>query len=208
MSRPPVRRCVLRAAACAALLAGCAIPTDNAPRDISDRDRADPVADNAATGAEGGKARVYLLVTEEGRGPVLVPVSRDVDENSRALITALLQGPTSAELAAQLRTALTSEVSLLSTRLDSGTLTLDFTRELAELSGNTLINALAQIVWTASQLDGVEALRILVEGNATAWPALSGELQSDLLTVFDYQGIVRTSQPAFPAVPTPQQPSS
>ncbi len=205
-------RCTIRgaigAAACTVLLVSCAIPTDTAPRDISDRDRADPVADNAAAGAEGGKVRVYLLVTDESRGPLLEPVSRNVDENSRALITALLQGPTNAELADQLRTALTSDVTLLSTRLESGTLTLDFSRGLAELSGNTLINALAQIVWTASQLDGVEALRILVDGNATAWPALSGELQSDLLTVFDYQGIVRTSQPAFPAVPTPQQPTS
>jgi spore germination protein GerM len=196
---------LLAVAACAAVTVSCAIREDPAPRDIAEKDRPDLVAGNAAAGGEGGTARVYLLVPDDGAGRRLQAVRRNVLETPQDLIASLLQGPTSDELSEQVRTALPSGLTLLSSRTDSGTLTLDFSEELRELTGDSLINAIAQIVWTTSQIEGIEAFRVLVEGQAEQWPSLSGELQADLLTVFDYQGIVRSSQPAFPTVPSPVQ---
>ena len=44
--------------------------------------------------------------------------------------------------------------------------------------------------------------RITTEGRTTAWPNVNGQLQTGELTVFDYPGLLRTTQPAFPAVPS------
>ena len=66
--------------------------------------------------------------------------------------------------------------------------------------------AVAQIVFTASEVDGVESVNILINGADQQWPSGNGELQSAPLTVYDYPGLVQSSQPAYPAIPTPVQP--
>lgn len=81
-------------------------------------------------------------------------------------------------------------------------LTLDVTQELTELTGSGLVQALAQIVYTASELDGVEKVQITVEGGQQAWPRGDLEFTTEPLTVYDYPGMVRNAQPAYPSVPS------
>jgi hypothetical protein len=47
----------------------------------------------------------------------------------------------------------------------------------------------------------VSAVRINVEGKPRQWPATNGALQSDPLTAYDYPGLLKSTQPAFPPVP-------
>jgi spore germination protein GerM len=96
--------------------------------------------------------------------------------------------------------------TLRSAVLRAGVLRVDASKELLQLSGNDLVDALAQIVFTASELDGVHAVKILVEGAEQQWPAGNGELQSEPLTTYDFPGRVASAQPAYPAIPTPTQP--
>ena len=70
-------------------------------------------------------------------------------------------------------------------------------------SGEDLIDALAQLVFTSSELDGVRQVRILVDGTGQLWPVGDGTLSSQPLTVYDYPGRVATAQPDYPAIPTP-----
>ena len=58
--------------------------------------------------------------------------------------------------------------------------------------------AVAQIVFTASELPGAESVLIRVDGNSRAWPDGDGELQSDPLTIYDFTGYAESSQPAYP----------
>jgi hypothetical protein len=56
-------------------------------------------------------------------------------------------------------------------------------------------------------LPGVSSVAITVDGSPQQWPAGSGELQSEPLTRYDFPGLVQSSQPAFPPVPSPTQPA-
>jgi spore germination protein GerM len=193
------------AAALVVATSACGIAAETEPREITEQERPDLAEDDAASGSEGGTVRVYMLVPENDQGQHLRAVNRNVELTPESVVTALLEGPTAAELGDDIRTALPSDATLRSARVISTTLVLDFSGSLAELTGERLIDALAQLVWTTAQINGVSSLRILVDGEPASWPTVSGELTNDELTVFDFQGVVRSSQPDFPAVPTPQQ---
>jgi len=115
----------------------------------------------------------------------------------------LLSGPNDAEIAQQYRTAIPTGTRLRAASLQSSILRVDLSEELLQLSGSDLIDALAQIVFTSSELDGVRAVRVQVNGADQQWPAGNGTLQSEPLTVYDFPGRVASAQPPYPAVPTP-----
>ena len=54
-----------------------------------------------------------------------------------------------------------------------------------------------------SELDGVRTVRLPVDGEPQAWPDGRGELQTEPLTVYDFPGLAESTQPAFPAIPSP-----
>lgn len=187
------------------LMAGCGISTDDNPRNIPavDQQQLGVAADRSA-GAATGTARVYLLAPEAaGQSQVLQAVARDVDESAADLMAALFAGPNADELQGQFRTALPAGIQLLSTSRRGAVLRVDLSKDLLQLSGQVLMAAVAQIVFTASELDGVQSVKILIEGADQQWPAGNGELQSDPLTTYDFPGLVQSSQPAYPAIPSP-----
>lgn len=203
------RHLPLLAAACVAITA-CGISTDDTPRNIPAAEQAQlGLGNDGSAGAATGTARVYLLAPDtSGQAQGLVAVARDVTENADGLLTALFAGPNSTELTEQLRTALPSGLQLLSTTRRGELLRVNVSTELLQLSGQVLVAAVAQIVFTASELDGVQTVQILIEGADQQWPAGNGELQSRPLTVYDYPGLVQSSQPAYPAIPSPTQPTT
>ena len=79
---------------------------------------------------------------------------------------------------------------------------VDVSPEILELPQPTLELAVAQIVFTSSELAGVSDVRLRVDGQPQAWPDGRGELQTDAATVYDYPGLVESTQPSFPAVPS------
>jgi spore germination protein GerM len=201
-------RAGLAAAGLLASLAGCGISDDAAPRDIPAANQLPLGGDIVSqAGASAGTARVYLLAPEvTGQASTLQAVARDVDETPEAVIEALFAGPNEGELDQQYRTALPDGMVLLSATLRAGVLQLDVSKDLQQLSGQALVAAIAQIVFTGSQLPSVHSVKILVEGADQQWPAGNGEVQSEPLTVYDYPGLVQSAQPAYPAIPTPSQP--
>jgi spore germination protein GerM len=188
-------------------LSACGIGTDDGPRNVPPADQQQlGVANDRSAGAATGTARVYLLAPEgAGQSQALQAVARDVSENAPEVIGELLAGPNAEELVGQFRTALPSGLQLLSATRRGSVLQVDVSQELGELSGEALVAAVAQIVFTASELDGVQSVKILIDGTGQQWPAGNGELQSVPLTIYDYPGLVLSSQPAYPAIPTPTQ---
>jgi spore germination protein GerM len=190
--------------ALAAVVSACGISEDSKPRDIPQGEQkalgvtADPVGGDAT-----GKARIYLLgPSGGGQTPLLQPVARTAD-TAADLITSLLSGPNDEEMAQQYRTAIPAGTRLRGASLQASTLRVDLSEELLQSSGSDLIDALAQIVFTSSELDGVRSVRVQVNGADQQWPAGNGTLQSEPLTVYDFPGRVASAQPPYPAVPTP-----
>lgn len=188
--------------------AGCGISSDDGPRDIPAADQIElGIGGDPNAGAAIGTARVYFLSPEVvGQAALLESVARDVAETPTALLQALLAGPNQTEQSNQFRTALPVGTQLIDARRQGFVLRVDLSDEVLELSGQVLISAIAQIVFTASEIDGVRGVTIVVGGADQQWPVGSGELTSAPLTVFDYPGLVPSSQPDYPAFPSPTAP--
>ena len=192
------------AALVSCVVSGCAIGPDDSPRDIP-QDVIDdlPLPESGGGAAATGSGRVYLVATNPtGSGTSLRAVARDVGSDERLRLEALFAGPNSEERDDQLRTALPDDLRLLGVRRRAGgVLVVDVSDEITQLSGDDLIAAVAQIVFTATELTDVNAVQIAVDGESTKWPAGNGELRSEPLTVYDYPGIEPSTQPPYPGLP-------
>ena len=146
-----------------------------------------------------GANRIYLVAPGEER--LMRSVPRQATTRSE-LLDVLLAGPNDAELAEQYSSFIPSTTELISARTQGQVLTINLSGGITELSGQNLAQAVAQIVYTASELDGIEAVQLRVDNEELAWPVWpSLETTSGPLRVYDYPNLVVTSQPDFPTVP-------
>ena len=178
--------------------AGCGIRADSAPHDVPEDRQVVYSPTSGGTDATGG-GRIYLV--EPGDDQLLRSVSRE-ESAAQDLMEILLRGPNATELNADYSSAIPSTLELLSAREQGTSLVLDVSEELTELSGPGLVQALAQIVYTASELDGIDSVQITVRGDRISWPKANLESTSDPLRKFDYPGLVRSAQPAYPSTPS------
>lgn len=181
-------------------LASCAIQPDSGPRDVPDDHAArvavaPPVEGAAATGS----GRIYLIAPEGSDQP-LRSVLRD-PKGQEELIATLIQGPNATELGAGLRSRVPAGLDVNSVQFDGGVVNVDVSDELEDLDDASLQLAVAQIVFTASELPGAESVLIRVDGDSRSWPDRDGDLQSDPLTVYDFIGYAESAQPAYPVTP-------
>ena len=194
-----IRRSFVVSIAMSGLLAsGCGISPDAAPRDLPIGER-DLATASAVTGSDAtGADRIYLVAPGDDR--LLRSVPRQATTRSD-LIEILLAGPNDTELANQYSSFIPPSTALISARIQGQVLTINLTGGIAELSGQNLAQAVAQIVYTASELEGIEAVQLRVGDVELAWPKANGETTSDPLRVYDYPNFVITAQPDFPTVP-------
>ena len=179
---------------------GCAIQPDSEPKDIPAAQRGQLEPPGAQPGQATGSGRVFLVSTATRGESMLRSVLRNASEGE-PLIAALLDGPNDDELDDGLASALPEALSLNSARLVAGTMIIDLSEEILELNSIELRLAIAQLVFTASEVEGVRSVRIRVAGAVQEWPNGRGELRAESLTVYDYPGIAESAQPAF--APTP-----
>ena len=193
------------ALALTALAAACSIQPDTSPRDIPNADRAlsDPFVP-AEGGETAGSTRVYLVKESDDGTPQLRAGLRSVEPTPSGVMSELLKGPNGQEEDEGITTALPRGLVLRSARTGGGVLTVDVSSELLDEPAPKLQLAIAQIVFTASELEGVREVRVTVRGTPRPWPDGEGELRTSALTVYDYPGLVESAQPAFPPIPSPQ----
>ena len=183
----------------------CSIAPEGTPREIPVRDRRDLSANfDQAAGAATGSGRIYLLSPEvTGQPRMLQSVARKSGDTPVEAMRSLFDGPNSDELQAQLRSAIPPGTRLLDASPAGSNLVVNVSNELEQLTGEALIDGVAQIVLTAAALPGVSSVTIAIDGVPQQWPSVSGALQSEPLTRYDFPGLVVSSQPAFPTVPSP-----
>jgi spore germination protein GerM len=199
-------RALVAALVVAPLLAGCAIQSDASPRDIPVADRSLSADVPAEGGEAAGSTRVFLVRESDDGAPRLRSVLRSVQPTPTAVMHELLKGPNGPEDERGITSALPRDLVLLSARAGAGVMTVDVSAQLLDEPAPQLLLAIAQIVFTASELEDVREVRIRVNGTNRPWPDGQGELQTAPLTVYDYPGLVESTQPAYPPIPS-QQPS-
>lgn len=186
------------------VMSGCSIQPDASPNDLPD-DRADVFGEPVTGDEAAGTNRIYLLSPTDPEAPQrLRAVQRDVPTAPASVLASLFAGPNATERSdALLDTAIPPDVELLAARPVGQVLTIDLSDAFDELTPDAIRLAVAQIVSTATDIDGVESVQLRIDGEPQVWPLGNGELTSRPLTKFDYPGLVESSQPAFPAIPSP-----
>lgn len=123
-----------------------------------------------------------LRLVSEGR-VVATPVTvGDVVAN-------LLDGPTNAEVASGVTTAISDVTVLRSARVRDGVANLDLTAAFAQVSGRNQVLAVAQLVFTATSVTGVTAVTFSLDGNQVEVPAGNGTLVQGPVSRADFAAI-------------------
>jgi hypothetical protein len=179
---PPWRRRAIGAGIAAFLVTGCGVPSQTEPHVIPDAALpAEPTTTRPATEPR-IETRVFFL-----RDDRLVAVSRraggaTVDDALRAL----LSGPTDAEIASGVRTAIPAGATVRVERDGSGVATLDLGSLFDGVTGEEQILVFAQLVLTAT--DGPAASGVVFRrgGRRIDAPTVDGTLVSRPVTADDY----------------------
>jgi len=152
------------------LLAGCIPSPQDDPTPI-----AVPAPTTTATDepAPGGSEEVTLYFLDDGR---LHPVQRPVfDTSPGKRLELLLAGPTAAEAAAGVRTAVAPGDVLSSARYSApDTSVVNATPGFARISGPDQLLALAQVVWTLTEHPGTSQVSVILDGTELEVPTDHG----------------------------------
>jgi len=187
------------------VVASCGVPTDAQPRDIEQQPAEAPPADVAAANTDSGP-RVYFLITPESQqNDMLAAVTRAVAAVPAVVLEQLFKGVSNEE-ATRLRTAIPADTKLLSADLQAdGTLIVNVSDAFFKSTGDLQIKAVAQIVFTATDLGGVDRVKIEVDGQSYRWPRGDGTLTlaNDAVTQYDYPELDPTTQLDYPPLPSP-----
>ena len=106
-----------------------------------------------------------------GQPRTLQSVARDVGDTPANAMRALFEGPNTDELQAMLRSAIPPGTRLLDVGVDGGELIVNVSSDLQQLTGEALIDGVAQIVLTASEITGVSSVAITDRRSA---PTMAG----------------------------------
>lgn len=201
------RRLLVLLVAVLAAMTGCGVRADSEPRDIAEAERGDLGSEAAPEAGQGIGPKVYFVDEDDEGGARLRGTSRAVLPTPSAVLSELLKGLTATEQERRWRTAIPAGTELISAALDPrGIVHVDLTDDFFLATGEEQVKAVAQVVFTASGLDGVTGVRILVDGRAREWPRGDGVLQSEPLTPLLYPELNPSSQPEYPPAVSPEAP--
>ena len=174
----------------ALLLTGCGVRPDDRPEPVTTA-AAPPSDTGNGSPAAGPRLTVFFV-----RGTDLAPVERRTRATTTAdAIAQLVEGPTRAEVATGIRTALPPEVVGVDEVLPDDVTTVSVTRGFTGITGGNQLLAVAQIVWTLTDLPTVTTVRFVVEGAPVEVPT-DGGLTDRAVGRDDYRSVT-------PAEPTP-----
>ena len=183
--RVPWDRLALALSIVLALLgAGCGFPTDAHPRALSPEDappgllEAKPVT-TTVTAPPGSSAQVavFFYAPAPTGGERLVAVQRLVPAPATVekVVSALFRGPTEDEIAQGLRTATNPRATVLGAPVKLGIASVSLAGNVAVGAGTEQVAmALAQIVYTATNLGGVVGLTFTIDGKKREVPQSDG----------------------------------
>ena len=168
------------------VVVGCGIPIDNEP-EVVDIDLPDPP--DQPTEAPGDLAAVTLYLV---KGESLIRVTRDlpVPATLDMILDSLVSGITEPERVSSLRSAVPPDTRLIDLEMDGDIARINLSREFAAVGGDEEILAVAQIVLTATSVDGISRVALLLEGVPTDAPVADGALSIEPVGADDYATLV------------------
>lgn len=186
------RRVLVLAVVAAALLAGCGVSSQRQAQRLSARGVPFGLLSPAPSAAHGHKAPVteavilYLLDKHH-----LVAVGRQlpVPANLNARLQALAAAPTPGEAATGLASAVGASGSAPTGVVKGSRVVIDLTADFEHLAAQAQVEALAQLVYTATAIPGINAVRFEVDGHIVAVPRANNTATSAPVTRSDYRSL-------------------
>jgi hypothetical protein len=181
----------LAALVAVALAGACGVP-------LEDRARATPPAEvpygllepatSSSTTQAPSDGAVLYLVGQGGLAPVRRPVRSSV--SVRIVVEALGQDPPPEEEAQGLRSVLAAGEFVLGARSSSGVGRIDLDEAFRSLPEREQTLALAQLVLTTTEVEGIERVAFTLRGEPLDVPTADGTLRSGSVTRADYQSLL------------------
>jgi spore germination protein GerM len=187
---------VRRLAAALALvvaLGACGITEDDVPRTMARENvpfqLLSPATSTTTTVVDEGSMTAIgiYLVTPDGALVARSRTTRGAPTVEKA-IRALLGGPTAEEQAANLTSQISSDTRLLGVEGPfDGVVTVDLSSEFLAFTGPSQVQAIAQVVFTAVDVPGIQSVLFRFDGERREVPAGDGELTAEPLNRSDYR---------------------
>lgn len=174
--------------ACAVLmsLSACGIPIEAEPEVIG-LEIEPPLEIDEPAPEDLTSVSIYLV-----RNDNLIHATRDLPTPATAqvILDSLLDGVTDPEERAGLRTSIPPGTDIVELTQDGLTLRLNLSRDFTAVGGEEEIQAVAQIVLTATSFEGVELVSFAIEGVPTNVPVADGALAERPVQTEDYLGLL------------------
>ncbi|MGH2688862.1 MAG: GerMN domain-containing protein [Actinomycetota bacterium] len=176
------------------------LPPDELPPDL--------YAVTPSPAGDPATAPVHIFLVREGRLARVQRMDAGTGESPlEAAIRLLLEGPQPQEVANGLATAIPSGVGMVRASVDGPLATLNLTGEF-EIGAEQHLVALrlAQVVFTATGIPGVERVRFLIDGERVEVVGADGEVRAGTVVRGDYASLEPPPSPlptASPASPAP-----
>ena len=171
---------------------GCGVPADEAPRAVpaDEIPEALAAAPTTTTTAEVGVAADLFFLEAEEESNVLRAEQVRLDDNLAETALRALVATVPEDLPDGVITSIPPETTVLGTQLDDGILTVDLSDEFASVSGEIRIQAVAQMVYTATRSGGpVDGVLFTVEGEPDPVPDADGADIEGPASRPDYSGL-------------------
>lgn len=177
--------------------AACSLGPQEEPRllDLPAADQELPIgggADADLTDTVAFIATIYLVADNDR----LVPVAREItsdrgrDGQMRAVLRALVDGPTDAEADSGLRSAVPPATEVLDSSTAGTTVTIDLSSSFASIGGQSELLAVGQLVVTATTFPGVQALNLRLDGTPIDVPLPNGALTDQAVTLRQFSTLL------------------
>lgn len=149
------------------VLASCGVSAQDEPVPV----RAVATSATTVTPPPKGDEDVVVYFVRDG---MLIPVRRSApDSSTRTALELLMTGPTGAEAADGLQTAIAPQ-ELLEESVTAHDLTIRATRDFTGIAGDNQLLGVAQLVWTVTEGSPDNGVRVSVEGRYIELPTDRG----------------------------------
>ena len=171
------------------LLAGCGVPTDDAPRALDPADAPGGVLETSAPEDEGeGRIALYFVRGDPER-VVLQPRAVERSPEMKELLELLLEGPTQEQVAAGTRSAIPTSLQVESVEVGPrGVAVVTLGGDDTQVGTSPL--GFAQIVATLTAPGRAEAVRFRFDGADLRVPRGDGSLTDEPLDRDDYREVL------------------
>jgi hypothetical protein len=167
------------------VVAGCRVPEDSSPREIpEDQVPFDLLAPPTTTPPATSPVPTVDGTVFLAQADHLVAVRRSVPAplSLGSMLAVLMQGATSDESSQGLSSSVGPEAGVIGAQVVDGSAVIDLSAAFSGIGVREQITGLAQIVYTATEIPGVQNVRVQLNGKPASVPRGDGSATTDLLT--------------------------